>query len=109
MIFGLSIIPLWLWATEEIHIENGEFTVVLQISVLCAVLSRFSCVQLCASPWTAVCQPPLSMGFSRQEYWSGFRALLQGIFLPGIEPESHVSCMADRFFITSATWEAPVV
>ena len=28
-------------------------------------------VQLFATPWTATCQPPLSMEFSRQEYWSG--------------------------------------
>ena len=28
-------------------------------------------VQLCATPWTAVQQAPLSPGFSRQEYWSG--------------------------------------
>ena len=30
-----------------------------------------SCVQLCATPWTEAHQAPLSMGFSRQEYWSG--------------------------------------
>ena len=35
------------------------------------MLSRFSRVQLCATPWTAARQAPLSMGFSRQEYWSG--------------------------------------
>ena len=35
------------------------------------VLSHFSCVQLCATLWTVACQAPLSMGFSRQEYWSG--------------------------------------
>ena len=29
-----------------------------------------SCPTLC-DPWTAACQAPLSMGFSRQEYWSG--------------------------------------
>ena len=28
-------------------------------------------VQLFATPWTAAYQAPLSMGFSRQEYWSG--------------------------------------
>ena len=28
-------------------------------------------LQLLATPWTAACQAPLSMGFSRQEYWSG--------------------------------------
>ena len=31
----------------------------------------YSRVQLLATPWTAVYQAPLSMGFSRQEYWSG--------------------------------------
>ena len=30
-----------------------------------------SCVQLLATPWTAACQARSSMGFSRQEYWSG--------------------------------------
>ena len=35
------------------------------------MLSRFSHVQLCATPWTAAHQGPLSTGFSRQEYWSG--------------------------------------
>ena len=33
-----------------------------------------------ATPWTAAHQAPLSMGFSRQEYWSGCHFLLQGIF-----------------------------
>ena len=33
--------------------------------------SRFSRVRLCATPWTAVHQAPLSTGFSRQEFWSG--------------------------------------
>ena len=39
--------------------------------------------QLCpilATPWTVACQSPLSMEFSRQEYWNGFHFLLQGIF-----------------------------
>ena len=35
------------------------------------MLSCFSCVQLCATPYTAAHQAPLSLGFSRQEYWSG--------------------------------------
>ena len=34
------------------------------------VLSRFSRVQLFGTLWTVTCQAPLSMGFSRQEYWS---------------------------------------
>ena len=42
-------------------------------SFACAVcvLSRSSRVQLFESPWTVALQAPLSMGFSRQEYWSG--------------------------------------
>ena len=36
-----------------------------------SMLSRFSHVRLCATPWTAAHQAPLSRGFSRQEYWSG--------------------------------------
>ena len=35
------------------------------------MLSRFSRVQLLVTPWTVARQPPLSMGFSRQEHWSG--------------------------------------
>ena len=35
------------------------------------LLSHFSCVQLCDTLWAVAHQAPLSMGFSRQEYWSG--------------------------------------
>ena len=46
------------------------------------MLSHFSRVRLFVTLWTAARQAPLSMGFSRQEYWSGFcDALLQGIFM----------------------------
>ena len=34
-------------------------------------VKSFSCVQLVATPWTAAHQAPPSVGFSRQEYWSG--------------------------------------
>ena len=40
------------------------------VYVLC-MLSHFSCVRLFANPWIVAHQAPLSMGFSRQEYWSG--------------------------------------
>ena len=35
------------------------------------MLSHFSRVRLSVTAWTTACQAPLSMGFSRQEYWSG--------------------------------------
>ena len=41
------------------------------IQLLLLLLSRFSRVQLRVTPWTAAHQAPPSMGFSRQEYWSG--------------------------------------
>ena len=34
-------------------------------------MKSLSCVRLLATPWTAAYQAPWSMGFSRQEYWSG--------------------------------------
>ena len=72
------------------------------------VLSHFSHVRLSATLWTGGCQDPLSVGFSRQEYWSqlpfpspGDRPDLE------IEPTSPKSpALADVFFTTSATWEA---
>ena len=50
------------------------------------IVSCFSHVQLFATPWTVACQPPPSMGFSRQEYWSGL-PFLSPTYLPdpGIE------------------------
>ena len=36
---------------------------------------------LLATSWIVACQAPLSMEFSRQEYWMGSHSLLQGIFL----------------------------
>ena len=53
---------------------------------------------------------PLFMGFSRQEYWSGWPCPAAGDLPdPGIEPAflmSHV--LAGGFFTTSATWEAQI-
>ena len=40
-------------------------------SFLLLLLSCFSCVRLCATPQTAIHQAPPSLGFSRQEHWSG--------------------------------------
>ena len=57
--------------------------------------------------WTKALHAPLSMGFSRQEYWSGLPCPPPGD-LPdlGIEPESLMSsALGGGFFITSTTWE----
>ena len=45
------------------------------------------CVRVFATPGAVSCQAPLSMGFPRQEYWSGYHFLLQGIFpTQGLNP-----------------------
>ena len=49
-----------------------EHNIYLSLSpLLLLLLSRFSCVRLCATPWTAAHQAPPSLGFSKQEHWSG--------------------------------------
>ena len=71
------------------------------------VLSHSECPTLC-DPVTAARQPPLSMGFSKQEYWSGLPFPIPGdLPNPGIKPMSLSSpALAGGFFTTSATWEA---
>ena len=50
------------------------------LSVCCVcVLNHSSCVQIFATPWTTAHEAPLSMGFSRQEYWSGFSCPPSGL------------------------------
>ena len=54
--------------------------------------------------WTVACKAPLSMGLSRQEYWSGSPFFsLRDLSNPGIEPmspdQTQVSCIAGRFFM----------
>ena len=58
----------------------------IYVKLLLLLLSHFSRVQLCATPQTATHQAPLSLGFSRQEYWSG---------LPFLCPMH--ACMLSRF------------
>ena len=75
-----------------------------------AKLSRFSdsSVSNSATLWTAACQVPLSMGFSRQECWSGLPWPPSGdLPNPGIEPTFLRSpALAGRFFTTGDNWEA---
>ena len=68
----------------------------------------FSPVQPPATPWTLAHQPPLSMmGLSRQEYWSGFHSLLQGIFpTQGSNPRLLCLPRGGRFFTTRVIREA---
>ena len=56
------------------------------------MLSHFSCVRLCATLWTVAHQAPLSIGFSRLEFWSGLPCHPPGdLPHPGMEPTSPAS------------------
>ena len=69
------------------------------------LLSHFSCVQLCGTPWTVAHQAPLSMGFSRQEHWSGLLFPSPGDSSPP-RIGTWVSCIGRQLLYQWATpWE----
>ena len=73
-------------------IESIKLWLILYV----CVLSRFSCVQLFATPWTVAVRAPLSMVFSRQEYWSECPSP-GDLPHPGMEPIfSNVTCIGRR-------------
>ena len=52
-------------------VEPEELGLKPEMLLLLLLRSRFSRVPLCVTPWTAAHQAPPSLGFSRQEQWSG--------------------------------------
>ena len=84
------------------HLLQFKIAILIPFCLLCAlfctcVLSRFSHVQLFATPWTVAHQAPLSMVFSRQEYWSGLP-----FPPPGDLPDSGI----EPAFLVSRHWHA---
>ena len=77
------------------------------ISMHACVLSHASHVRLFVTSWTVARQAPLSMGFSRQEYWGGLPCPPPGDLPdPGIKPTSLPSpALVGGFFTTSITWK----
>ena len=68
---------------------NNNFKDTKYILSMKVKVKSLSHVLLFATPWTAAHQAPPSMGFSRQEYWSGLPFLSPGdLPNPGIEPGS---------------------
>ena len=92
-------------------VNTGFFRVMcvcVCVCVVCVCACALSPVWLFTMPWTLACQAPLSMGFSRQEYWSRLPwPPLGDLPDPGIEPGSLMSpALPGVFFTTSITWEA---
>ena len=95
------------WLKDKIW-DSGFLTLSSPYLTAC-VLSHFSFVWLFVTLWSAAHQAPLSMGFSRQEYWGGSPWPPSGN-LPdlGIKPASLRSpVLVDGFFTTSSTSEFP--
>ena len=70
----------------------GVLLAFLLFTIKISTIPRFSRIQLCVTPWTVARQAPLSMGFSRQEYWSGLPCPPPGDLLhTGIKPQSPAS------------------
>ena len=84
------------------------------VYAFCVLSLSLSYVQLFATPWTVVHHVPLSMGFSRQEFWSGLPFLPPGD-LPNPEIELVSPALAGRFFATetpgkpSTLWFPPSI
>ena len=70
------------------------------------LLSLFSHVRLCVTPWTVAHQAPLSPGFSRHEHWSGLPCPPPGDLPdPGIEPASLRSLALTDLGSPYSAWE----
>ena len=87
----------------------------LNIIALCYLFIKHTCMfshsimpQFFVTPWTIACQAPLSMGFSRKEYWSGLPFLpSRGSSRP--RDQTHVSCVSctgREILYHWTTWEA---
>ena len=97
---GAWCLPLWKDSREK-NIHTHKHT------CRCCVQS-LSRVRLFVTPWTVARQALLSMGFSRQEHWSGLPCPPPGDHPdPGIEPAfPKPPALAGRVFTISSTWEA---
>ena len=93
MCWGADFMPPQFKIRGRNLLESHQF-LMLNLCMLEFVLSHFSCVQHYATLWTVAHQALLSMGFSRQEYRTGWPCPPPGNLPdPGIELASHVSCI----------------
>ena len=91
----------------KVMYQSSSWWGVRSLHFLCDFRKVCACVHGAAvqpfvTPWTVACQAPLSMEFSKQEYWSGLPLPSPGDFLdPGIELKSPAfPALAGKFFST---------
>ena len=104
----VSCISIIVWCILY-HWATWEAPTTCYVRLGC-MLSWFSHIWLFVTPWTIAHQAPLSMGFSRQEYWSWLPfPTLGDLSNARIEPATLICpTLAGRFFTTSANWEAHI-
>ena len=109
--FSLAFIDQNIYSSFSIFLLPLESINSVSTHLSVCVPSHFSCVHLFATLWTVAHQAFLSMGFSRQGYWSGSPCPPPGhLPNPGIEPVSLMSlALAGEFFTTSTTRDALMV
>ena len=104
--------------SKKIHCFSNWIMCISRTNWQCVGGSRSPCVRVCCyfchirlyvTLWTVAHEAPLSMGYSRHEYWSGLPYPPPGGRSdPGIKPVSFMSLVSSgQFFTTSTTWEAP--
>ena len=105
---GVRTFPQSLKSCLSLYKRGPELNNIIIIGKKSAMLSCFSRVQLCATPWTVAHQAPLSMGILQARIQEWVACPPPGdLPNPGMEPESLMSpALAGGFFTTSATWEA---
>ena len=96
-IFQARILEWGAIAFSEFFASYVKFYILVVISCLVTMFESF------VTPWTVAHQPPLSMGFPRQEYRSGLPFPTLGE-LPNSGIESVLPALAGRLFITISTW-----
>ena len=88
--------------------RNGAMNASIPSTLAGTLAKLIQLVWLLVTRWTVACQAPLSVGFSRQEYWSGLPFPSPGIF-PTQGWNLLSPALAGGFFNTRATWEAHLI
>ena len=104
---GDYALHIFFFFLAKLYLEHLKFK-----QCVCVCVCVFSSVQLFGTQWIVACQIPLSMGFCRQEYWSGLPCSPSGdLFHSWPRDRTRVpciSCIARGFFITETPEKPPI-
>ena len=95
----------------EQYLAHCQLCITVSFLIQCVCVLNHSVFSNSVILWTVACQVPLSMEFSRQEYWNGLPVSTpEDLLDPGIEDVSLTSlALAGGFFYCYATLEVPLL